>query len=73
MVNARPDPARDDSSESRPPKAPRWVKVSAIVVGIVILVFLITQLTGTGGQHGPGRHNAAQPVSMATAQASGVG
>jgi hypothetical protein len=35
------------------------VKVSAIVVGILILVFLVLQLTGIAGDHGPGRHSSA--------------
>lgn len=39
-----------------PPRMPRWVKVSAIVVGVLILLFLVMQLAGIGGQHGPGRH-----------------
>jgi hypothetical protein len=35
---------------------PRWVKVAAIVVGLLILLFLVLQLTGIAGEHGPGRH-----------------
>jgi hypothetical protein len=35
---------------------PRWVKVSGIIVGVLVLVFLVLQLTGVGGEHGPGRH-----------------
>lgn len=79
MVNTSPDPAHGDdpgvvsSRETKPPKAPRWVKVSAIVVGILILLFVIMQLTGLAGEHGPGRHGAAQPVTTATVQTSGVG
>jgi len=39
-----------------PPSAPRWVKVSAIIVIILILLFAVLQLAGIGGSHGPDRH-----------------
>ncbi|WP_138757722.1 hypothetical protein [Modestobacter altitudinis] len=45
-----------DSADDRPPGMPRWVKVTAIVVGALVLLFLALQLTGVAGQHGPGRH-----------------
>jgi hypothetical protein len=35
---------------------PRWVKVSLIVVGMLIVLFVVFNLTGIGGQHSPGRH-----------------
>jgi hypothetical protein len=35
---------------------PRWVKVAAITVGLLVLLFVVLQLTGVGGEHGPGRH-----------------
>ena len=35
---------------------PRWVRVAAIVVGALVLIFIVLQLLGVGGQHGPGRH-----------------
>lgn len=35
---------------------PRWVKVSLIVLGAVIALFIALQLAGVGGDHGPGRH-----------------
>ena len=34
---------------------PRWVKVSAIVAGVLILVVVAVMLL-TGGEHGPARH-----------------
>ena len=37
-----------------PPRAPRWVKVFAIVAAVVVAVLLLLLLTG--GDHGPGRH-----------------
>jgi hypothetical protein len=36
---------------------PRWVKVSLIVVGALIALFVVLQLAGVGGNHGPGRHS----------------
>jgi cytochrome b561 len=42
-----------------PPGTPRWVKVTAIVVGLLILLFLVLQLTGIAGEHGPGMHSSA--------------
>ncbi|MDO5878147.1 MULTISPECIES: hypothetical protein [Paenarthrobacter] len=34
---------------------PRWVKVSAIVTGILLLVVVAVMIL-SGGEHGPGRH-----------------
>ncbi|MDQ1012079.1 hypothetical protein QFZ82_006564 [Streptomyces sp. V4I23] len=50
MADPSPSPRSD------PPKAPRWAKVSAVVVGVLILLAVIVKLTGLGGDHGPGRH-----------------
>lgn len=65
-----PDPDADatyvesdrDSTAFTPHRRPRWVKVSLIVVGALIALFLILQVTGVGpgGGHGPGRHSGAQ-------------
>ena len=38
------------------PGTPRWVKVSGIVVGVLVLLVVIIVFTGIGGPHGPGRH-----------------
>lgn len=45
-----------DADRGTPPRMPRWVRVAAIVVGLLILLFVVLQLTGIGGEHGPGRH-----------------
>ena len=37
------------------PGAPRWVKVSAIVAGLLVVLVVVVLLVG-GGEHGPGRH-----------------
>jgi hypothetical protein len=48
--------SRDVTTPEPPPGMPRWVKISGIVVGVLILLFLVLRLTGIGGDHGPGRH-----------------
>jgi hypothetical protein len=47
---------------------PRWVKVFAIIAGVLVLLFVILQLTGIGGEHGPGRHMRAAGVMEHGAQ-----
>lgn len=37
------------------PGMPRWVKVSALVVGLVVALAVAVMLI-SGGEHGPGRH-----------------
>jgi hypothetical protein len=39
-----------------PPRMPRWVKVAALIAGVLVGLFLALQLAGFGGEHGPGRH-----------------
>lgn len=63
MTEQRPD--REPTlhpDAGAPPGTPRWVKVSAAVVGVLILVFLALQLAGLGGEHGPGRHGSSGPA-----------
>jgi hypothetical protein len=59
----------------RPSGMPRWVKWSGIVVGLLILLFVVLQLTGLGGQHGPGRHlpGGGAPPTHGTAPVTGGG
>ena len=40
--------------EPKPPSAPRWVKVAALVAGLFLAALLVMALSGGG--HGPGRH-----------------
>jgi hypothetical protein len=56
---------RDNEALTGPP---RWVKISAIAAGILILVVIAVMLL-TGGQHGPARHGfgTGTPVSPAAA------
>lgn len=65
-----------DSGRGVPPRTPRWVKVSGIVVGVLILLVVIVMLTGLGGGHGPGRHMGAGstlPISVTAIQTSTAG
>jgi hypothetical protein len=41
--------------ESKPPGAPRWVKVLAIVTAVVVVLVVVVALVA-GGEHGPRRH-----------------
>lgn len=56
-------PPSDDPTVHRggsaggPPPAPRWVKVSLVVLAAVVLLALVAGLFGGG--HGPGRHSAS--------------
>ncbi|MDQ4103424.1 MAG: hypothetical protein M3186_06855 [Actinomycetota bacterium] len=51
-----------------PPRMPLWVKVPAIIIGILVLLFVVLKLTGLGGKHGPGRHlpGGAPPTASVT-------
>jgi hypothetical protein len=49
------DPGREVDQDTT--GVPRWVKVSGVIFGVlVVLVIVVLALTGTLGQHGPGRH-----------------
>jgi hypothetical protein len=52
-------PAGVEPGRGSPPGMPRWVKVIAIIIGILVVLFVVLQLTGIGGRHGPGRHMSA--------------
>ena len=39
---------------------PRWVKTSLLVVGALVLVFVLANITGVAGDHGPGRHGGSE-------------
>jgi len=45
-----------------PPRVPRWVKVSGIVVAVLVLLVVSMMLIAGGGPggggHGPGRHTS---------------
>jgi hypothetical protein len=60
MAEPTPRPTREPST---PPPVPRWVKLSAVVVGVLVLVFVILHILGVAGGHGPGRHMSGQGVA----------
>jgi hypothetical protein len=45
---------------------PRWVKLSAVVVGVVVLAFVMLHLLGGSGEHGPGRHMSGQGAAVSS-------
>jgi hypothetical protein len=54
-----PEPLRDEVVVERGGSdagMPRWVKVSLIVGLALVLLFVLAQVTGLAGDHGPGRH-----------------
>lgn len=50
------DKTRVSSNRESPPGIPRWLKVFGIIVIGLIVLFVILQFTGVGGQHGPAMH-----------------
>ena len=68
MADARAGSAAD-AGRGGPPDTPRWVKVAALLAGLLILLFLVLQFAGLGGEHGPGMHDSSgrSPASGATA------
>lgn len=57
--------AEQPTDQQTPPGMPRWVKVLAITVGALVLIFIVLQLLGVGGEHGPGRHQSAPGAAAA--------
>ncbi|KUM36452.1 hypothetical protein [Arthrobacter sp. EpRS71] len=51
---------------------PRWVKVSAIVAGILLLVAVAVMVL-SGGEHGPGRHGFGLGTQESTTSATSGG
>lgn len=52
-MTERPESSGTDAEQ--PPGVPRWLKVSGLVVGVVVLLVVLGMLV-LGGDHGPGRH-----------------
>jgi len=60
---------RREAMGEAPPRMPRWVKVSVLVV-LVIAVFLVLAMLVVDGEHGAGLHTgAADPAVLATTMA----
>ncbi len=43
------------TSESKPPTTPRWVKVLGMITLVAVLL-VVVMMVASGGQHGPSRH-----------------
>ena len=52
---------------------PRWVKVFGIIVILLVLLFVVLQLTGVAGRHGPGggRHTLSGDAGTPPASVPG--
>jgi hypothetical protein len=53
------------------PGTPRWVKVSAAIILVLVLVFVVLKITGLGGEHGPGRHTGGGETPPAGVREAG--
>lgn len=69
--DVEPIPGQDPDGGG-PPGVPRWVKLSAIAGGILLLALVAIMLVG-GSDHGPGRHQMGDQSSPQTAQAASGG
>ena len=59
--------------DGTPPRRPRWVTVAAVVVGLLVLLFVVLQVTGIAGEHGPGRHLSGLPAVVPSPAAAASG
>jgi hypothetical protein len=72
MADPRPDPDTGVEPDRRPTTGtPRWVTGFGIVALILVVVFVVLQLVGVGGRHGPGRHAPGGDTST-NAPSSGI-
>ncbi|GAA1599961.1 hypothetical protein GCM10009789_62640 [Kribbella sancticallisti] len=60
----------DPSSRTTPPGAPRWVKWTLVIIGVLVVLFVVAQIAGVGGEHGPGRHGAEFVLTTAAHEGS---
>lgn len=62
-------PSNDTDAEpersSRTP-TPRWVKMFALAVGVLVLLAVLVMVLG-GGNHGPARHQSGGPAGNSQA------
>lgn len=62
----------DTGTEDRPPRTPRWVRVSGTIAIVLVLLIVILKIIGLGGNHGPGRHiPGGEPAEQIERDASG--
>lgn len=56
MDDRLPNPATDaEPGRGSPPRLPRWLKLSGIIAGVLVLAAVAVMFIA-GGDHGPGRH-----------------
>ena len=70
------DGTRVIADQQSPAHMPRWVKVTGIVIGALVLVFVVLNVAGIGPEHGPGRHTTPEdgaPPAGVTDHAPGHG
>ncbi|MBT2691294.1 hypothetical protein J7I93_24470 [Bacillus sp. ISL-47] len=60
LSNSNNDNGGKQAKEPQP-GMPRWVKVSLIIAIALLLLFVIINITGIGGKHGPMRHFGQTP------------
>jgi hypothetical protein len=59
MADRPSSPEREGSADRGPTAGPpRWVKVAGVIALVLVVLVLILLLAG--GNHGPGRHQAAR-------------
>lgn len=64
-------PASDAPQDAeRPPAMPRWVKLTLVAVGVVLVVVLVKLVLDGGVGHGPGMHGAAPTIDRLVPSAS---
>lgn len=60
----------EDRVGLEPPGRPRWVKVSLLIAGAIIVLFVVLQIVG-GGDHGPGRHSGGDDPPSSVQEGDG--
>lgn len=50
----QPGDAEARPADRPPPRMPRWVLITLVVVGVLVAVLIVLELSGVAGDHGPG-------------------
>lgn len=57
------DTQQQDLNPQGPPRMPRWVKVAAVVVGLLVLALVVKFVVDGGAGHGPSRHGVVSGLA----------